>query len=196
MELTKQHKLLIGVVGAAVLVVGADRVFLSGASGPEEAEAATPAEPSSAANSLASIESLRAWTVDGETLADRVLALAAPDDFVFDAVADPFTPDASWYPEETESPGPTPNALSEENAPPPSFQLEAVMARSGGGQAMINGRILRVGESIDGYMLTVVRAGSVTLESDNGEITLRLDDRLRLEEGDRVEVGPKKPPTP
>jgi hypothetical protein len=41
-ELTKQHKVLLGVLGVGVLAVVADRVLLGGATAPEAAKAATP----------------------------------------------------------------------------------------------------------------------------------------------------------
>jgi hypothetical protein len=77
-ELTKQHKVLLGVLGVGVLAVVADRVLLGGATAPEAAKAATPEVVR---------ESKAATEVAPETtaVADRLAAFADDDDLVHDA---------------------------------------------------------------------------------------------------------------
>lgn len=78
MELTKQHKVLLGVLGVGVLAVVADRTLLGGATTPESASAATP-EVAREASVVADA------APETSAVADRLAAFAQADELVHDA---------------------------------------------------------------------------------------------------------------
>lgn len=88
MELTKQHKVLLGVLGLGVLAVVTDRLLLGGASAPEAAKAATPAATRDAAPAPANAP-------EAGSVADRLAAFASEEDSLHAvSVSDVFSPQA------------------------------------------------------------------------------------------------------
>lgn len=72
MELTKQHKVLLGVLGIGALAVVTDRMLLGGATAPEAAKAATPAVTRDATPA-------RENAPEAGSVADRLAAFASSE---------------------------------------------------------------------------------------------------------------------
>lgn len=78
MELTKQHKVLLGVLGVGVLAVVADRTLLGGATAPESAKAATP-------EVVREAKVVAEAAPETSAVADRLAAFAEQDDLLQNA---------------------------------------------------------------------------------------------------------------
>jgi hypothetical protein len=85
--------------------------------------------------------------------------------------ATPATPDVA-APKASPAPEPEPAA-----APPPAepqFTVTSIVGKANGGMAVINGRVVEVGDTIDGAKVIAVRPRSVDLFIGGKTITIRL----------------------
>lgn len=55
-----------------------------------------------------------------------------------------------------------------------SFRVDGIMGSKGARMAVINGKVLKVGESIEGWTLVEITNNSVTLDNGTEKMTLRL----------------------
>lgn len=147
-ELTKQHKILLAVVGLGVGAVAVDRVILgSGISGPSQAAAATSEQPAPLAAPARAIETSHL------SLADRIEELPAPE-FTKSQVSDAFRPEAQTLANETQSSG---RSTSSD-----AFRLSSVMTKPVPA-AVVNGHMLRTDHD---YAFAASQSGLWTLIKD------------------------------
>lgn len=197
MKLTKTHKVYAAVLGLAVAAFAADRFVLSPA--PEQAADAAAdyrpaAAPAAAARSHAAARpttipttapavAVAAEESSTSGLAARMQAVAGAKQLAAAPVADAFKPDNSWVPEvvvakpvEAAKPtGPSAETLAAKEFAQ-GHQLTGVMNTRGGGVAVINGKMLRPGQTIDGFRLVSVKARSAQLRRGKASVELRIQD--------------------
>lgn len=135
-ELTKQHKVLLGIVALGAGAVVVDRFVLdSGVSGPSPVNAAVPSASEQTAPEkqvYASMESLAARVEKVE-----VVTYDESD------VARAFEPSSSWFPGDNVS---TPISQSDETIGEGQFKLSSVMTKPIAA-AVINGHMVRAGQN-------------------------------------------------
>jgi hypothetical protein len=169
--LNSKQKLLVAIVALGGVVVGADRLLMGGRGGPASAAAATPEDagpgvlerkaaeltPRGAGGSVQSSGAVR--PVGENRVRARLAALGARGD----ADAAGFVVPASWgvglEAQTREAAGPAPVDASPA-AERPEFRMTMLVRRSGAAvAAVINGRTVRVGETVDGYRLVSLSGG-------------------------------------
>ncbi len=173
MDLSPRQKVFVSILalGAGALLV--DRAFLPG---PKQAAAGT--EPEAAGDAPASHaapgESLPSPSRGG--LAERLDDLAVargPDPF---AMRDAFALPQSWL-AQNQPLGPAAERFRE------AHRLTGVMLSEAGGYAVIDGRCLLVGQTLEGFTLVAVSERSAVLESGSDRVELEL-----------VQPAPGRPP--
>lgn len=173
MALTKERKVLLGLLGSAGLILAVDQLLLSPPRGAQAqpAQDSPSAAPASqgAADAKAQAEASASQAADGHRQRaiaawnERLLSAAGADD---GPTPDPFAPPAQERPA-------MPGLLS-----PAEFKsahkLTAVMNGGDVAVAMVNGRAVRVGEEVSGYRLRSVDARSASFEAGGQVVVLEL----------------------
>jgi len=159
MRFTKRQKIMLVVFGAGLVGLAIDRVFVRSQGGPAAASAgsspAAPASPLPAPGRPAAPQ---------ETLAAQCLDLLWSDKEVdFDRVRNPFSLPSSWS-NGTETPVRT------------SLDPGALFARGHQLYVLIDDRLLRPGQDIDGFRLVSVGERSALFERAGTRVTLELVD--------------------
>lgn len=186
MAIQKKHKIYAGLVGAALAAWGIDAAFFGGGpvANPAPASAAVPPAPSPprGVGVEASRADAQADRRDDAWLAARLRAWAAENPPGASEVRDVFRPSDAWATElqgrraaPAAAPAPADGASAAAEFAR-SHRLTAVVltasgaaAGGGGGSAVIDGRLLRVGQAVGGCTLVGVRAGSADLLSPAGD---------------------------
>ena len=170
---------MVAVLGLGVGALLVDRVLLGGEqSGPERAEAASPAyvEKTAPAASLAT----RSGAMSATALADRLDAVRQMLDLDLAATKDAFCPSEVWMAElrpEALEVKPVRTEVSHERKSIEfgrTHQLKAVVSGGVNGGAFIGDKYLRVGQVIDGFRLVKISHRAAVLESDGVEVELKL----------------------
>jgi hypothetical protein len=181
MTLTRKHKLYVGLVGLALAAFLVDRFVLS-ESGPAPAAASVrpptvPAAIIAGAPAPGDAKAAPEAAAPRPSVAARLAALEEVVRFEPDLLRDAFVPPASWLPA-TPEPKVIAEAPPEEKAVDDRFgethRLSSLMLAADGGIAIVNGKAVRVGGTLDGYTLTAVQPGSAVFERDGRTVELRL----------------------
>jgi len=170
MNLTKRQKMLLGVflVGLAALVL--DRVLLRPRGGPASASAG-PSEL--AAELLIPATNIPSPPAQPQQRrATQCLDRLWPDrEMDFERVRDPFSLPASWP---AEGPGPAATPLDPAARFAGRHQLTAVVIDGTRSYVLIDGRLLRPGQEIDGFKLVSVADRSALFDRAGTSVTLEL----------------------
>jgi len=178
MTLTKRRKILLGACALAVAAFAADRLFLGDSTGPAEAEAAVAAHPTRTASGHSSVAAAPAQAqgpavVNQRTIIARRLERLADSVPPGAPVRDAFCPSPAWVGAVRQEGGAGSNeAKARQSAQ--RHQLTATFVGTGDGKAIIDGRCVAVGQSIDGLTLVSVEQGSAVLSCDGAEVVLKL----------------------
>ena len=179
MTLTKQQKILGGILALGLSVLAVDRFVLSsGGTGPATATASsTDAAEVVTANPISDVKALVAMAATQQThagLASRLSDFARHHAVDPDGVRDAFAPSPAWVPPTTDASPTSPAAAEPASTAVTRFlQTHQLVAVMGGGEgrsasvAIINGKTLRLGQSISGFRLVEVRRRSALLEPEN-----------------------------
>jgi hypothetical protein len=177
MKLSKSRIAALAALGLAVLALAADRLWIgSGETSPRPAAASSapvatalaPAAPTGSAPAAGNVSA----ATGRASVADRLKQLAAGKNLDADGVKEAFAPAESWMVQVA-----APPAVAEEAAPKPSdpvesfadtHKLTSVLISGSGGIAMVNGKMLRMGQEIEGYRLVGLAPGSATFRSGSG----------------------------
>jgi hypothetical protein len=183
MQWTRKHQIYALVVGGAFTLLAIDRLWLApskaSAGAPEASSAAaTPAEATAPAGATdpvparplsTPVDALRAQLA-GEL--DR-LALDAQVDP--DAVRNALAPGSGWPTPPEPAPDGAGDGQTEPESPQPELRLSTVLAGGQHQAAVINGEIVRLGQSIAGYRLESIRERTVRLSNGERSIVLELE---------------------
>lgn len=175
MALSRKHKVYAGMVSLGLMALVTDRVFLGYSGGPQAAPAddivLVRAAPKTQAGPSAKSSPARARE---NSLAGRLEAIAAAHNPQSAPSRDVFTLPKPWR--EAMQP-----AKPEEPPVPPTerlttkYRLMAVMVNGKGGQAIIDGKCLQVGQQRDGLKLISVRQDSAVVEVSGRRFRLKLE---------------------
>ncbi len=177
MQLSKTQKiyLALGVIAVAAFVV--DRVFLrSGSGGPAPARAAADTPGPAAARPPAMPAPAPPVAVppsDRPSLAARLDALAKDPGVDVGGMRDAFVPPPSWI-AEVKSPEPEvvePSAAEKFAA---AHTLTAVLLAGKGGCAVVNGKVVQVGQEVDGFELVSLARECAVFQGGQERVELRL----------------------
>ena len=179
MTLTKRQKILIGFCAVLLVALIVDWATAGSGLGPEPASASAPTEeaPEMAALPIPPVETEDIEPAAGiSTLADRLEDLAGEESIDATVVGDAFCPPPAWLPRS----GAAVVSGNMDGDATRTFaathELRAVMLDdSMDARAVINNRLLGVGQEIDGFELISVDKHSAVLVSDGTQITLRLE---------------------
>jgi hypothetical protein len=182
MTLTRSRKIVLAVLGVAVAALLVDRLALApSASGPKQAQARpTPgggtAEVQAAPSPAAATPSA---TETDPALAERLEATAERFQLDPEALRDGFIPAQAWLEELVEPvPEAAPDPVEPQASPAEQFAeqhtLTSVILTSGGGSAVIDGKVVPVGQAIDGFTLVRLTRSSAVFAADGAEVELRL----------------------
>jgi hypothetical protein len=187
---------MIAVLGTSVIGFVVDRVFLDpGMPGPARASASSPAPrpaapagaapaaaphasaaPTAAAPAATAKPALSQAASAGAArvpLAERLKALTLPDGEPT-AIREAFAPSAAWLASLEEGrpgPGPQPDSAADFVR---AHKLTSVLRRSQVGSAVIDGKVVVIGECLDGYRLIALAADSAIFRSPQGAKEVRL----------------------
>lgn len=190
MDLTKKHKVYLGVLALALVGLGADRLFLGGAGEPQDAAAETPAPDRPARRSPATAEpaaladvapdTLDAASTAGNGLAARLTSLAETHRFDLTRAPQGFTPSPKWVSPVVEpakaaaTPRPTVAVVTPHERFAGSHKLMAVIQSEGGGVAIVDNRTVAIGQAIDGFTLKAVTRRTAVFERDGRTVELSI----------------------
>jgi hypothetical protein len=170
MKVTKKHKIYGVVLLLGLSALGADRTILT----PKESSAAEtptallikPAEATAAPLQTQSLASPLENPVSRK-LKSLGVSLKLSDAETKDA----FEPPVAWT-------GVSANSNKTVESFAQAHRLSGVLVGAKGSRAMIDGKLVAVGQSLDGYKLVSVSpAGSAVFASNNQEITLRIEEK-------------------
>jgi hypothetical protein len=199
------------VLAVCLVALGVDQLFLAPGEA-AASEQATPAVPPSAAPPIEAASEVAGAAAIDLSIPETIVASnlhAAMSSFELDATdaPDAFAVPEQWLPAQTPAvPRHEPRTSAERFAashtlsatmassnsrgparlracPTGSFTLTTTMAGSDGGYAVVNGRLLRVGESMDGFQLASVSKRSAVFVADGERVTLMMDQP----------IGPERP---
>ena len=189
---TKSQKISAAVLGLAVVAFGVDRYVLPSGDSAAASAATTssPAKRSVSAAKRPSDNATAAATPAGAamTLANRLAAFGDARGFFNAPTGDAFRPYEEWLamgrPKEDKKPDPTKPATTTAKAVAPkvnhaanfvnNHHLTAVMKKHDGGMAIIDGKLYKAGQLIDGFKLTAVGLSDATFIGHGTTVTLKL----------------------
>jgi len=159
MKLTTSRKAYLGVFALALAALAVDRFVLGGGgSGPDRA-AASVVSGTATVEMEEAILPTTAAPPKRESLADRLEALAVGQEANAEAMRDVFRPCESWLlrPRTGSPHSPSPAEVFVQQ-----HRLESVLLSGSAGYAIVDGGLLRIGETIAGYTLVeLVPQGAV-----------------------------------
>jgi hypothetical protein len=168
--LDHRQKAFVGLFVLAVGALGADRLFLAE---PAPASASPPPAPLAipAVASPAPAKAILALEIDRppESLPQRLRRLQPPDQAGAERLRDVFSLSASWIKPEVEPVAPRIDPVEQFRR---SHRVTATLLNGQRSQAMVNGRFITLGQSVDGFRLVSVTSRSATFESDQASVTL------------------------
>ncbi len=166
----KRRNLLIGGLALALGVYGVDQLTRGGGAGPSHAAAAsTSARPGARPIDWSELEKMYASLAKNSPTAATIAAAARER-------RDLFAPSGAWAPKlEAAQPQPSETTTA---PPPPAYEqrhrLDAIVLGPTP-VAVISGRVLRVGEALDGATLVEISRDAVALRDLSTGASIRLD---------------------
>ena len=174
MQLSSRQRAMVGVLGVCGLALVADRLFvLPSSAGAAEAVHSSESLVIPPDDAITTLDLV--LPTSEATLADHLRDLA--DDRLLDAtrVPDAFLPPMEWLPADDGA-----RQANYEGSEAARFAVQhtltAVMVAGAKSHAVVDGEVLLIGHSVDGFDLTDVGARSAEFRSDHETVTLRLAD--------------------
>lgn len=172
---TRERSILIGVLTLAGLALLVDRVILgSGVTNPSESSAGMldlSQDPASLLIDKDLTPTKPVIDLNAPSLADRVRDATAPLGEVDEPTRNAFALSPEWRPTHA-SPVDMPGAQISEEAFTGKYQLEAILVTDNRQCAVINGKLVYHGQSLEGYRLVEVNKRSATFEAGRARVTL------------------------
>lgn len=176
MQLTKQQKVVGAVLVLAVVAFAVDRWVIGNDEDLAVASSAAPRQPAArrpvARQTKAVAAAPEASLGNLEGLAARLGSIARRDSLNADTIRDAFRPPASWVgASRTASPDEMAVAAREFQ----NRRLTAVIMKSSGrGVAIVDRKMVGVGQSLDGFVLVAVKERSAVFRRGTQRVELRL----------------------
>jgi hypothetical protein len=169
MKIGKKQKIYGSVLGAALVAWGVDAMFFESPETPNREVAsaavapraqAAPEPVSSTAVPVVAQEDSNQW------LGSRLRDWSEKNPDATNQVRDIFSPPASWIPQKPAAPPPAPGKVAEDFRR--DHHLTAVVLGASGGSAVIDGRLLHIGQTVGGCRLKAVSSGCADLLGPDG----------------------------
>ncbi len=176
MKLSMARKVYLAILAAAAAALLADRLLVGYDETPEQARASVgPSRPGApaAAERPTSSPVGAAGPSGPASLADRLKKAAGEAGLDPDSAADAFAPSELWLAQPEE-------AQAGKNLPTPGevfatgHRLSSVVLAGEGGWAIVNGKIVRLGERIDGFDLVELTRSSAVFQAGQERVELKL----------------------
>jgi hypothetical protein len=176
---SRERNVFIGILGVALTGLAVDRVFLgSGATGPAAASAAAEAyavDPSSDGIELEITDADAQPVSLTSALAGRLEEFARSGGQEPGDLPDVFEPSVSWQGASVSDGAVASRPLNASEAFQAAHRLNAVMLSNSNPGAVVDGEFLRIGQGLDGFVLTSVNERSAVFEGENEQAELALD---------------------
>ena len=166
MKITTKQKVYAALLSIGVLALGLDR----GLGGPSTADASPATAELAASDGAPPLSSTSATTVS------LVSQLQATSSGSFDprSAHDAFVPGKCWAPAHTGA-----ATVGQAQITASDFKrdhrLWALMLSTQGGQAVINGQLVRVGQTVDGFKLVAIGPNRATLLNGDNRVELHME---------------------
>ena len=180
MTLTRSRKIVLAILALAATALLVDRLVLApSASGPARARAAPTADerPEGAGAAKSASPPTAPEVGSGPRLADRLETVATPFDLDPDRLRDGFVPADAWLeellepPAEAETPEPQ---VSPADRFAERHTLTSVILTARSSSAVIDGKVVPVGQTIEGFRLIRLTRQSAVFEAGGEEVELSL----------------------
>ena len=165
MKVTKEQKIFIGLLVVGLVALGVDRFMLtpSSAEASEDASTLLVAKPQ-AAKPTPPPNAKSAVAATANPVAQKLLALSESLHIANTPVKDTFATPVAW----TDKPGTVAGGKRFDQA----HSLSGVMVSGRHPAAMIDGKLVSVGQTIDGYKLVAVAQGTAVFQFGDTTVTL------------------------
>ena len=175
MKLNGRQKLCVGVLGVAAAALVVDRVFLApDTAGPAPASAADRPDAAPAAGQVQPLID-DGTAAPGVSVAQQLQTAWQQCQVDLASLRDAFSPPRQWVAQAAPDRPVEPARIAAERFVK-QHRLKSVMAAGRGGSAIVDDKLLAVGQKLDGFTLVTVAAEAVVLEGDGVRVTLRLKD--------------------
>jgi hypothetical protein len=176
MKLTRERKILFGVLAAGGVALLCDRLSGGGGAAPAAAEAVEmPAKPATAHASVASGGAASAKVKLSARIA-RLDQTDAAGSRTMAAYRDPFHVSSEWCASAMET---RTDASAKHEPPPPGFDqvhhLTAVIVSGRHSSAVVDGSLLEVGQTVAGHTLIAVTQDMAVFDHEGSRVLLRLE---------------------
>jgi hypothetical protein len=174
MKVTKQHKVLGGIVLVGAVVLACDQFLIRGSSGEESAPSAseyTMPVANTAPVKAAPVAANPAAPAPAVSVAQRLrqAGKAQADNTARDA----FAPPAAWT-------APQAVVFEADNSVQKfrdTHRLTGILSSGGKSSAMVDGKMVTVGQTIDGFVLTSISHRTASFESGANKVVLTMTER-------------------
>jgi hypothetical protein len=177
MKLTKSKIAMLALLGVAVVGLLVDRVFLTSSTTAPQAANASNREPALPVPLTVVTPTMSVSSTSTAHIAARLRHAGEKTSMDPAALKDAFVPAESWLAKPEQG---TPVALTTTPVVDSGdrfvrdHKLTSVLIDAGGGIAVVNGKVLRVGQEIDGYRLVRLAPGTAEFESGPGGSRIQL----------------------
>jgi hypothetical protein len=172
MKVTKSQKVYFGVLAVGLLALGVDRFVLTpptaAASDDAQSLLVKPGDASTgAADAIPAIPA--SFTIQANPISDKLKQLNDSVPASKGELRDAFTPGTAWT-------GATPAASATAAVVnfPDTHHLTGVLVSGRTGQAMVDGKDVLVGQTLDGFKLIAVKPGIAVFQQGDVQVTLRI----------------------
>ncbi len=179
MRLNKQRKVYLGLLAVAGLALAADQMFF-GVSGPQGASAAVqtpgaavPAAPTATGQPAPAKSAANAHMAGAARLAQLLDSLSRQENLTAATTSDAFAIPPEWLPAASKSETDDSQPDSADGAGRTTAQVPVVTAIMAGGArpaAIVNGRLMTVGDAHAGITLVAVEPGIAILRTPDGVV--------------------------
>jgi hypothetical protein len=173
MKITKSQKVYFGLLAAGLVALGVDRFVLS----PQTAAAADNAQsllikPGDSVTASGNVLSSSSTVTSLKTnpVADKLKRLNDSVPAAKGDLRDAFTPGAAWV-SAVGGDSSAPNGVANFSQ---THHLTGVLVSGRTGQAMIDGKLILMGQTVDSYKLIAVKTGIAIFEAGDVQVTLRI----------------------
>jgi hypothetical protein len=173
MKVTKSQKVYFGLLIVGLLALGVDRFVLTppAAQAADNAQALLVKPVDSSTGVDNAVPMLAAANIQGNSIADKLKELNDSIPAPKGEIRDAFTPGTAWVPTAKSS-------VAGSNAAIENFSqthhLAGVLVAGRTGQAMVDGKDVLVGQTLDGFKLIAVKPGIAVFQQGDVQITLRI----------------------
>ena len=164
MKISKKQRIYGGLLGAALVAWGVDAMFFESSESPNREAASAAVVPKGEA-APEPVSPVVTQEDSGQWLGAKLRDWAEKNPDATDQVREIFSPPPSWVAQKPVTPPPSGKAAEDFRR---EHHLMAVVLGASGGSAVIDGRLLHIGQTVGGCRLKAVSSGCSDLVGPDG----------------------------